>query len=93
MKMPDALRSVGLDEIRLANEYGTLVNNRETAKNPKQKLEILKEYGKLLGAYPKDTQASGQDPVEIVIDVPRPSRDATASGSDTSPFDLDRSDL
>lgn len=94
MKMPDAMRFVGLDEHRLASKFKRLVSRLGKSKNEKLELETLKECGKLLDAYPTPRQAStGQDPVQIVVDVPRPPRGANEDATVTSPFDPDRNDL
>jgi hypothetical protein len=88
MKMPEAMRFVGLDEVRVANEYKSLIESSGTGDNPKLKLDILKECSKQLDPAPRQA-AQGEDPVEIVIDVPRPVRDAPATQSEVSGFDPD----
>jgi hypothetical protein len=80
IKLPDAMRAQGLDEPKIARKFnrmiGRLSKTDATASTAdKMLLEVLKECGKLLGAYPA---ARGGDadaiPVEMVHFVPRPVR-------------------
>ena len=75
--MPDALRARGLDELELADKYGHLVDRLDQGKRRQDKLllDALKEWGKLLEAYPTGRgSAADPEPVQIVLDVPRPVR-------------------
>jgi hypothetical protein len=75
MKMSDAMRQKGVDELYLASTVSALVNRLENSKEEKLLLEAIKECGKFLGAY--STQPKVEDePVQIIIDVPRPDRTA-----------------
>ncbi len=75
--MPDAMRARGLGELELADRYGHLVDrlDKPAARKDKLLLETLKEVGKLLEAYPTGRgPAAGLEPIQIVLDVPRPIR-------------------
>ena len=80
VKLPDAMRAQGLDEPKIARKFNRMIGrlNKEDAKAStadKMLLEVLKECGKLLGAYPA-ARGAGADaiPVEMVHFVPRPVR-------------------
>jgi hypothetical protein len=80
IKLPDAMRAQGLDEPKIAGKFGGMIE-RLSGRKPKARptdkmlLEVLKECGKLLGAYPA---ARGGDadaiPVEMMHCVARPVR-------------------
>lgn len=75
------MRAIGLDESALAGNYSRLLNRVDEPENEKLHLETLKEFGKLLDAYPVASHAAGNDPVpvQLVHSVPRPARPETSS--------------
>jgi len=78
MKMPDAMRAVGLDEMKIASSVNSLLDGLP-ARNAKLKLDVLKESCKLIGAYPEVRGgnlpgAASDVPVELITYAPRPAR-------------------
>jgi hypothetical protein len=80
VKLPDAMRAQGLDEPKIAGKFDGMIErlskDKATASTAdKMLLEVLKECGKLLGAYPA---ARGADtdaiPVEMMHCIARPVR-------------------
>jgi len=80
IKLPDAMRAQGLDEPKIARKFNRMIGRLSKADATastadKMLLEVLKECGKLLGAYPA---ARGGDadaiPVEMMHCVARPVR-------------------
>lgn len=80
VKLPDAMRAQGLDEPKIAETLGEMVERLgkeagEARPSDKMLLEVLKECGKILEAYPA-ARGAGADaiPVEMVHCVSRPVR-------------------
>jgi hypothetical protein len=76
MKMSDAMRSVGLDELKVAGMWNRLLDRLDVKGNEKPLLEALKEYDKIFDAYPAPRAGASQDaaPMQFVASVPRPVR-------------------
>jgi len=85
VKIGEAMRVLGLDESKLAGKFDRLIDRLEANHRPRASekllLEVLRECGKLLEAYPvarSSTASAGTAPnvpVQLVTMVPRPERE------------------
>ena len=99
VKIGDAMRSLGLDEPRLARLLRGLLRRLNKPKSEKLLLEAVKEMCRLLEAYPASRPAASGSggapsvPVVFVTMAPRPERsepralDAPASDAPSAPID------
>jgi hypothetical protein len=85
VKIGDAMRSLGLDEPRLARLFRSLLRRLNKPKSEKLLLEAVKETCRLLEAYPASRPASAGPgnaspiiPIQFITVVPRPEREAVA---------------
>jgi hypothetical protein len=95
VKIGEAMRVLGLDESKLAGKFDRLLDRLEENHRPRASekllLEVLRECGKLLEAYPvarSSTASAGTSPnvpVQLVTMVPRPERETEVP---PSPSDL-----
>jgi hypothetical protein len=95
VKIGEAMRVLGLDESKLAGKFDRLLDRLEENHRPRASekllLEVLRECGKLLEAYPvarSSTASAGAGPnvpVQLVTMVPRPERETEVA---PSPSDL-----
>jgi hypothetical protein len=95
VKIGEAMRVLGLDESKLAGKFDRLLDRLEENHRPRASekllLEVLRECGKLLEAYPvarSSTASPGAGPnvpVQLVTMVPRPERETEVP---PSPSDL-----
>jgi hypothetical protein len=95
VKIGEAMRVLGLDESKLAGKFDRLLDRLEENHRPRASekllLEVLRECGKLLEAYPvarSSTASAGAAPnvpVQLVTMVPRPEREPEVQ---PSPSDL-----
>jgi hypothetical protein len=86
VKIGEAMRVLGLDESKLAGKFDRLLDRLEEKERPRASekllLEVLRECGKLLEAYPVARSASASAgsapnvPVQLVTMVPRPERES-----------------
>ncbi len=91
VKMGDAMRGLGLDELKLAETFSSLLDRVDKPKKEKMLLEVLRECGKLLEVYPSASRSAGGSdpvPVQLVHSVPRPERPAAAT-ADQAPLQPD----
>jgi hypothetical protein len=76
MKLADAMRSVGLDETKLAEKLDRMVDRLDRGKHEKLLLEALKECLKHIEeAASRGSAGSGPVPVVLITCVPRPARE------------------
>jgi hypothetical protein len=85
IKIGDAMRSLGLDEPRLARLFRSLLRRLNKPKSEKLLLEAVKETCRLLEAYPASRpspsgpgSASPIIPIQFITVVPRPEREIIA---------------
>lgn len=76
MKLADAMRSVGLDETKLAEKLDGMVDRLDKPRHEKLLLEALKECVKHIEG-PASRGSAGSEPVQVVLVtcVPRPARE------------------
>ena len=79
--MPEALRLSGVDERKLAGVLHRMLDGEEYT--PTERKWAAEECLKLLGGYPP---RDAEIPVQIVVDLPAPAREAAArSAQDSDP--------
>ncbi len=65
VRIQDALRATGLDEVTIAQEWAKLVRSR----SEDIKLRTLREVSKIFGLYPESGSTHADDNITVIFDV------------------------
>jgi len=65
VRIQDALRATGLDEVTIAQEWAKLVRSR----SEDIKLRTLREVSKIFGLYPEPGSTHADDNITVIFDV------------------------